>query len=156
MAVAVVLSTSCAGSLQSVSRGDWVLVTGDDKAQEIITRDDYAAEVTEGRDRMVKVAVDEKPPVLHEAPEKLTAVAGEVLRFRVNEGGEVDLLSDGAVAEVFWTESKRVDGWNGDQAVEGKESQVFIRTKKAGKGKLRLIDPTWGTHDYELTVTSPK
>jgi hypothetical protein len=153
----LVLSSGCAGSLRSIERGEWVLVTTDDgKGQEIITQDTYDGEVVAGRERKVKLAVDERAQVLHEAPKKLTATVGETLRFRVNEGTEVELFSDEAVAEVFWTTHKPVDGWNGDQAVEGRESQVYVRALKPGKGKLKLIDKTWGTHDFELTVSRPK
>ncbi len=153
--LAVLVSLSgCAASLKAVERGEWVLVTSDDgKGQEVITKDAYATEVVEGRERKVKLAVDERAPVLHEAPEQLTASVGEILRFRINEGSEVELLSDDAVAEVYWTEHRAVDGWNGDQAVEGRESQVYVRARKAGKGKLKLVDKTWGTHTFELTVT---
>ena len=157
LSAVVLVSSGCAATLHSIDRGEWVLVTTDDgKGQELITKDAYAGEVVAGRERMVKLAVDEKAPVLHEAPEQLSATVGEFLRFRVNEGEQVDLLSDEAVAEVSWTTNKPVDGWNGDKAVEGRESQVYIHALKPGKGKLRLIDKTWGTHDFELTVTSKK
>lgn len=149
----VLFASGCAATLTSVDRGDWVLVTSDDgKGQEIIQRDSYDAEVVEGRERKVKYAVDDKPQVLHEAPAKLSANQGEVLRFRINEGADVDLQSDEAVAEVFWTVSYAVDGWKGDQATEGRESMVYVRAKKPGVGKLKLVDKTWGTHEYELTV----
>ena len=153
----LVLTSGCAATLKSIDRGEWVLVTTDDgKGQEVVTRDTYEAEVVAGRERKVKLAVDERPPVLHEAPEQLTATTGEILRFRVNEGSEVELLSDEAVTEVYWTENRPVDGWKGDQALEGRESQVYVRARKPGKGKLRLVDKTWGTHDFELTVTKKK
>jgi hypothetical protein len=153
----LVLASGCAASLKAVDRGEWVLVAAEDgKGQEIITQDSYDAEVVAGRDRKVKIAVDEKPTVLHDAPEKLTAVVGQILRFRVNEGGEAELMSDEAVAEVFWTEAQRVDGWKGDQATEGRESAVFVRARKAGKGKLKISDKTWGTKEFELTVSPAK
>ena len=117
LSAVVLVSSGCAATLHSIDRGEWVLVTTDDgKGQELITKDAYAGEVVAGRERMVKLAVDEKAPVLHEAPEQLSATVGEFLRFRVNEGEQVDLLSDEAVAEVSWTTNKPVDGWNGDKA----------------------------------------
>jgi len=151
--IAVLLGTGCASGLKAIERGDWVLVTTDDgKGQELITRDSYDAEFVSGRERKVKLAVDERAPVLHEAAKQLAAAPGEILRFRVNEGSEVEVLSDEAVAEVYWTESRKVDGWSGDQAVEGRESDVYVRALKPGKGKLKLVDKTWGTHEFELTV----
>lgn len=151
--VFVVLGSGCAATLKPVERAKWVLVTSDDgKGQDVIPLDTFEAETVEGRDRKVKLAVDERPPVLHEAPKALTAAPGEVLRFRVNEGGEAEVQSDDAVAEVFFTESYAIDGWKGDQAVEGRESMLYVRAKKPGKGKLKLIDRTWGTHEFELTV----
>lgn len=152
----VLVGTGCAATLKPVDRGQWVLVTTDDgRGQELITRDNYDSEIVSGRERKVKFALDEKAPVLHEADKQLSAAPGEVLRFRVNEGTSVELLSDEAVAEVYWTDSYAVDGWKGDQAVEGRESQVFVRALKPGKGKLKLVDKTWGTHDFELTVAVP-
>lgn len=147
---------ACAGSLKSIERGKWVLVNADDgKGQEIITDDSYNNEVVGGRERKVKMALDEKGPVLHDAESPLTLKVGEVLRFRINEGVTVDFQSDERVTESFWTESHRVDGWNGDQAVEGRESYLYLRGTKAGTGKLKLIDSTWGTHEYEVLVTEP-
>jgi hypothetical protein len=157
LSAVVWVGSGCASGLRSIDRGDWVLVTTDDgKGQELITKDTYDGEVVAGRERKVKLAVDERPQVLHEAPAKLTAVVGEILRFRVNEGTDVELFSDEAVAETSWTVSRPVDGWNGDQAVDGRESQVYLRALKPGKGKLKLVDKTWGTHEFELTVTRPK
>ena len=157
IAATLIFSSGCASGLKAVERGQWVLVTAEDgKSQELITQESYDEEVVTGRERKVKFGVEDKAPVLHDADAKLTATAGEVMRFRVNEGGDVEVLSDNAVAEVFWTEHHRVDGWNGDQAVEGFESEVYVRALKPGKGKLKLVDKTWGVHEYELTVTPKK
>ena len=120
------------------------------KGQELINRDSYDAEVVSGRERKVKF--DDKAPVLHDVESPLTLKAGEVTRYRLNEGSNVDLLSDDAVVETFWTENYRVDGWQGDQAVETTESMVYLRAKKPGKGKLRLIDSTWGNVDLDVIV----
>lgn len=149
--VAAVLASGCAASLKPMEKSEWVLIQGDD-GQEVIPRDSYDAEVVEGRDRKVKIAVDEKPPMLHDAPAELSATVGEVLRFRINESPDTDLQSDEAVHRTFWDKDRPIDGWKGDQAMEGKESLVFIHALKAGKGKLKLSDKTWGTHEFVLTV----
>lgn len=148
------LASGCAATLRPMEKAEWVLITGDE-GQEVIPRDSYDAEVVEGRDRKVKIAVDEKAPMLHEAATELTATVGEVLRFRINEGGESELSSDEAVARVYWDKDRAIDGWKGDQAQEGKESLVYVVAVKPGKGKLKLVDKTWGTHEYTLTVTAP-
>ena len=134
-----------------MDKGEWVLIQGDD-AQEVIPRDAYDEEIVAGRDRKVKIAVDEKPPMLHEAGAELTAKVGEVLRFRINESGETDLLADESVFKVYWDKDRPMDGWKGDQAQEGKESLVYVVALKPGKGKLKLVDKTWGTHEFALTV----
>lgn len=152
LGVGAALASGCAASLKSMEKSEWVLIQGDD-GQEVVPREQHDADIsTEGRDRQVKIAVDEKPPMLHEAPAELTATVGEVLRFRVNETGETDLLSDEAVMTVYWDKDRAIDGWKGDQAQEGRESLVFVRATKPGKGKLKLVDKTWGTHEYVLTV----
>lgn len=149
----LVVMAGCAPTLRSIERGQWVLVTTDDaKSQELITLDSYEKEIGSGRERKVKFAVGEKAPVLHDADSPLTLAVGDVLRFRMNEGSNVDLLSDEAVIEAYWTESYRVDGWQGDQAVEGKESMVYLRARKPGKGKLKLIDQTWGDVAFDVIV----
>lgn len=145
------LVSGCAASLKSMDKGEWVLIQGD-TGQEVVARDQYDAEVVEGGDRRVKFAVDEKPPMLHEAGAELSATVGEVLRFRINETSDTDLLSDDAVMKVYWDKDRPIDGWKGDQAQEGKESLVFVVASKPGKGKLKLVDKTWGTHEYVLTV----
>ncbi len=145
--------SGCAPTLHSIDRGQWVLVTTDDsKGQELITRDSYDAEIVNGRERKVKFTVDEKPPVLHDAESPLTLKVGEIARFRLNEGSNVDLLSDEAVIETFWTEPYKVDGWKGDEAVVTTESLVFLRARKPGKAKMRLLDGTWGNVDFEVVV----
>lgn len=150
----LVLSVGCAPTLRSIDRGQWVLVTSDDgKGQELISHDSYDSEVVSGRERKVKFAVDEKAPVLHDAESPLKLKVGEIARFRMNEGSNVDLQSDEAVVEAYWTENYRVDGWKGDEAVETKESMVYLRGLKAGKGKLKLLDNTWGNVDFEVVVT---
>ena len=149
----LVLAAGCAPTLRSIERGSWVLVTTDDaKGQELIALDTYEKETIEGRERKVKFAVGEKAAVLHDADSPLTLAVGEVLRFRMNEGSNVDLLSDEAVVEAYWTENYRVDGWQGDQAVETRESMVYLRGRKPGKGKLKLIDQTWGDVAFDIIV----
>ena len=145
--------SGCAATLRSIDRGKWVLVTTDDtKGQELISTDTYDSEVVSGRERKVKFAIDEKAPVLHDAESPLHLKVGEVARFRMNEGVSVDLQSDEAVVETYWTENYRVDGWKGDEAVETKESMVYLRALKPGKGKLKLTDATWGNVDFEVLV----
>jgi hypothetical protein len=149
----LLLVAACAPTLRSIDRGQWVLVTTDDsKSQELITQDAYEKEVVAGRERKVKLAIDTIAPVLHEAHSPLELGNGEVLRFRLNEGSSVDLQSDEAVIDTYWTESYRVDGWKGDQAVETKESMVYLRALKPGKAKLKLVDATWGTHEFSVIV----
>ena len=89
--------STCAPTLKSVDRGQWVLVHGDD-GQILIPLDDYEKELVGGRERKVKLALDEKGPVLHETVSPLSMNVGDVLRFRLNEGTSVDLQSDEAVA----------------------------------------------------------
>ena len=149
--VGAALASGCAATLKPMDKGEWVLIQGDD-AQEVIPRDAYDEEIVAGRDRKVKIAVDEKPPMLHEAGAELTAKVGEVLRFRINESGETDLLADESVFKVYWDKDRPMDGWKGDQAQEGKESLVYVVALKPGKGKLKLVDKTWGTHEFALTV----
>src|SRR4051812_18096068 len=85
----------CAPTLKSIERDQWVLVTAEEgKGQELIPLDAYEKEQVAGRERKVKFAIDEKGPVLHEATSPLTVKVGEVLRFRLNEGTNVDLQSD--------------------------------------------------------------
>lgn len=123
-----------------------------DTDEELITLDAYEKETVAGRERKVKFTLGEKPPVLFDAESPLTMVQGRVLRFRLNEGSSVDLLSDEAVVETFWTQSYRVDAWKGDQPLETTESLVYLRSRTKGKGKLKLVDQTWGTKVFDVIV----
>ena len=125
-AVGLLLFSNCAATLNPVQKSEWVLVNSDDgKSQEIIPRDAYEVEVAQGRGRLAKFAVGEKPPVLHQTSATLTATVGEVLRFRINEGSHVELFSDEAVAQVYWDKDRTVDGWKGDQPLESRTE--FVR-----------------------------
>ena len=153
--LALVLS-GCAAHLHPLERGEWALVwtAPGSNEQEVIPKSDYEAELAAGNRRDVKFIVDEKPPVLaeHEGPIALTM--GTVGRFRLNEGQAVELSADEAVFDAFWTVSAKVDTWQGDQAATHRESWLYLRPKKLGKGKLKLADDTWGNHEYEVTVSA--
>lgn len=151
----VLLLMGCAPTLKSLERGEWVLVNDTEgKYQEVITLDAHEKEIVEGSDRKVKFAVDDKGPVLHDQEKTLTLAVNEVKRFRLNEGKGVDLLADNACFSTWWTESKRVDGWKGADATEGRESYLYVRGNKPGQGKLKLVDETWGTHEFVVKVTA--
>jgi hypothetical protein len=153
---ALLLCAGCAATMHPLDRGEWALVWTDQssKQQEVIPRSRYEEEVAEGTHRGVTFLTDAKAPVLAEQASPLKLTLGTVGRWRLNEGEKVDLQSDEAVFDAYWTVATKVDTWENDQAVTHKESQLFLRPKKVGKGKLKLVDATWGTHEYEVTVSA--
>ncbi len=152
--LAVLCLSGCAATMHPLDRGEWALVWTHQgsKEQEVIARSTYESEIAEGNHRGVTFLTDEKAPVLSEQGSPLQLTLGTVGRWRLNEGDKVALTGDEAVYEAYWTVAAKVDSWESDQAVTHRESQLFLRPKKAGKGKLKLVDATWGTHEYEVVV----
>ncbi len=152
---AVVLLSGCAATMHPIERGEWSLVwtASGSKEQEVIKKGKYEEEVAEGTHRGVTFLTDEKAPVLSEQSSPIALKLGTVGRFRLNEGNKVEVIADEAVFEAYWTEAAKVDTWQGDQAQTHLESQLFLRPKKPGKGKLKLVDDTWGTHEFEVVVS---
>lgn len=154
----VLCLTGCAAHMHPLPRGgDFQLVWAgaEEQSQVVITREKYEGEVAEGRHREVKFLTDAKAPVLadHNGPIELTL--GTVGRFRLNEGKTVQLGSDEAVFEAYWSDAKKVDTWEGDEARTHIESELFLRPVKPGKGKLKLQDDVWGNHEWDVVVTAP-
>lgn len=139
----VVVFTGCAG-FKSVERGEWRLVwedsaqRGPEAARTIITRDDYEAEVTAGNRRGWEGPPGFTFPLLHET-EKMGLVVGEVQGYRVDEATSAELFLDGAGVELFWGPTEKRDGWKGDIDVTVRESMLFVKGTREGKGVLRLV-----------------
>jgi hypothetical protein len=153
---AAVTLAGCAAHMHPLERGEWSLVwtAPGSQEQDVIPRATYEDEIANGAHRDVKFLTDEKAPVLadHEGPIALTL--GTVGRFRLNEGASIQLSGDEAVFQAYWGDAKKVDTWEGDQAKTHLESQLFLRPTKVGKGKLKLADETWGTHEWDVTVSA--
>lgn len=151
--LAVALS-GCAG-LKPLERTDVVMVQGS-RVRELISRDAHEEELAAGKGREWHDPLNARPPVLTDLESPLALKAGEYLVLRLTEGRDVELSSSEDVISCTWTPAKRVDGWSGDQAVETKESLLYVHGDKPGKGKLKLVDSTWGTHEYEVLVKPRK
>jgi hypothetical protein len=151
----ILASTGCAG-FKAVDRGQWRLVyvdsaqRGAEAPLEVITRESYDAEVAEG----IRRAWDKPPgfvfPLLHEV-EAIGLKVGEVEAFRVDEATEAELFVDGSGLELYWGNVEKKDGWNVDTDVTVKESMLFLKAKKAGTSKLRLVR---GPAATEVPVTA--
>jgi hypothetical protein len=148
-------SVGCAG-FKAVERGEWRLVyvdsakRGGDAAREIITRDAYEVEVTEGTRRGWEPPPGFQFPLLHET-DKVGMKVGEVVGFRVDEAAQAELFVDGGGLEVYWGPVEKRDGWKGDTDVTVKESMLFVKGKRAGPGALRLVRGQ-NTKDVPVTV----
>jgi hypothetical protein len=157
--LAAVFVSSCAG-FRPVDRGEYrrvfaadVTVRTPDAPQEIITREDYEAEVANGVRRGWEPPPGYVAPWLHETP-KVGMRVGDVVELRVDEAGPVELFLEGNVAEAYWGPTRKRDAWNDGQDVTVRESTLFLRGKKPGSGALRY---TRGheTRDVPIHVTGP-
>jgi len=139
----MLLGSGCAG-FKSVERGDWRLVYVDsarrdaEAPREVVTRDAYEVEVTEGTRRGWEPPPGFVFPLLHEV-EKIGLKVGEVQGFRVDEGTDAELSVDGAGVSLYWGQVEKRDEWQGDRDVTVKESSLFVKATKAGSAVLRLI-----------------
>lgn len=154
LTVAMVSSVGCAG-FKAVDRGEWRLVYVDsarrdaEAPREIITRDAYEAEVTEGTRRGWEPPPGFQFPLLHET-DKVGMKVGEVVGFRVDEASNAEVFVDGSGLQLYWGPVEKHDGWKGDTDITVKESMLFVKAKSAGPGALRLVR---GQHTKDVPVT---
>ena len=149
-----VLMLSCAG-FRSVDRGDWRLVYVDvarrdaEAPREVVTRDAYEVEVTEGTRRGWEPSPGFVFPLLHEV-DKIGMKVGEVVGFRVDETSEASLFVDGNNLQLYWGPLEKHDGWKGDSDVTMRESMLFVKGLRAGPAMLRLVR---GASSKDVPVT---
>lgn len=142
-AVLVLGGSGCAG-FKSVERGEWKLVYVDsakrdaEAPREVVTRDAYEAEVTEGTRRGWEPTPGFVFPMLHEV-DKVGLKVGEVAGFQVDEATEAELFVDGAGVSLYWGPIEKRDGWKGDTDVTVRESTLFVKGTRAGAAVLRLV-----------------
>lgn len=143
LAAVLLLGSGCAG-FKPVERGEWRLVYVDsarrdaEAPREVVTRDVYEAEVTEGTRRGWEPTPGFVFPLLHEV-DKIGMKVGEVQGFRVDEGTEAELFVDGAGLSLYWGPVEKRDGWKGDTDDTVKESSLYVKATRAGAAVLRLI-----------------
>jgi hypothetical protein len=154
-AVLMLGGSGCAG-FKSIERGEWRLVYVDsakrdaNAAREVVTRDAYEAEVTEGTRRGWEPTPGFVFPLLHEV-DKIGLGVGEVMGFRVDETNPAELFVDGSGVQMYWGPMEKHDGWKGDTDVTVSESMLFVKGTKAGAAVLRLVrGPV--TKDVPVTV----
>jgi hypothetical protein len=78
---------------------------------------------------------------------------GELRTFRIDEKTEPTLTWQGSSLDVYLTQPKRVDGWKGDEAVDGREAMLHLVGLRAGKSSFQLVEGTEKT-TVEVTVTA--
>lgn len=168
--VALSLSTGCAG-WKAIERGDWEVVWTKENAarsaeekvkllqgyggfgQEVVTRDKYEEELTEGTRRKVEPLAGVRPSTLKEVSGKVTLAVGELRTFRIDEKSDPTLTWKGSVLDVYLTEPRRVDGWKGDEAVDGREALLHLVGLRPGKATFQLIEGQEKV-TVEVTVTA--
>ena len=162
--------TGCAG-WKTIERGEWEVVWTKDNAgkpaedkvkmlqgyggfgQEVIPREKYDEEIAEGNRRKVEPLAGVRPSTLKEVSGKITLAVGELRSFRIDEKNEPTITWQGNVLDVFLTEAKRVDGWKGDEAVDGREAMLHVVGLKAGKASFQLVEGQEKL-TVEVTVTA--
>lgn len=147
--------SGCAG-FKAVERGEWKLVYLDsarrdaEALREVVTRDTYETEVTEGTRRGWEPTPGFVFPLLHQV-DKVGLKVGEVVGFRVDEATAAELFVDGGGVQLYWGPMEKRDGWKGDTDVTSRESTLYVKGTRAGGAVLRLIrGPT--TQDVPVAV----
>jgi hypothetical protein len=155
LTVSMLGGVGCAG-FRAADRGEWKLVYADsakrdaEAAREVITRDAYEVEVTEGTRRGWEPSPGFVFPLLHET-DKIGLKVGEVIGLRIDETNPAELFLDGSVVELYWGPVEKRDDWKGDQGVTVRESMLFVEGRRAGTGALRLVRGS-STKDVPVTV----
>ena len=153
--VVLMLGSGCAG-FRSIDRGEWKLVYVDsakrdaNAPREVVTRDAYETEVTEGTRRGWEPTPGFTFPLLHEV-EKIGLGVGEVMGFRVDEATSAELFVDGSGVQLYWGPVEKKDGWKVDTDVTVQESMLYVKGTRAGAAVLRLIRGPI-TKDVPVTV----
>jgi hypothetical protein len=168
--VALSSLSGCAG-WKTIERGEWEVVWTKDNAkrpaeekvkmlqgyggfgQEVITREKYDEEIAEGDRRRVEPLPNVRPAFLTDLDGIATLAVGELRSFRIDEKTDPTLTWMGNVIDVYLTEPKRVDGWKGDAAVDGREAMLHLVGLRPGKARLQLVDGTKKTM-IDVTVTA--
>lgn len=158
LAAAVVVS-SCAG-FKPIDRAEYrrvfvadVTKRSPDAPQEIITRDAYEEEVAAGVRRGWEPPTGYVAPLLHETP-TIGMKVGDVVELRVDEASPAELLLEGGVVEAYWNPTVKRDEWKDGNDVTVRESTLWLRGKKPGKGTLRYTRGN-DSKDVPITVTGP-
>jgi hypothetical protein len=152
--VALLGAAGCAG-FKSVDRGEWRLVYVDttrrdaEAPREVIARDAYEAEVSEGTRRGVTNPQGFLYPLLHET-DAIGLKVGEVAGFRIDEATDAELFVDGTNVKLYWGTMEKRDAWQGDRDVTIKESALFVKGTGPGKATLRV---TRGANTKDVPVT---
>lgn len=159
----------CAG-FKAIDRGEWEVVWTKENAakaaeeklkllqgyggfgQEVVPREQYDEELTEGIRRKVEPLAGVKASLLTELEGKVSLAVGELRVFRLDETREPVLTWQGSGLEVYLTQPKRVDGWKGDEAVDGREAMLILVGTKAGKATFQL-EQGQEKKTVEVTVT---
>jgi hypothetical protein len=165
--IALSFLAGCAG-WKVIERGEWEVVwtkenaarPAEDKVkmlqgyggfgQEVVSRETYDAELTEGTRRKVEPLAGVRPASLKEVSGKVTLAVGELRSFRIDEKNEPTLTWMGNVVDAWLTEPKRVDGWKGDEAVDGREAMLHLVGTRPGKATFQLVE---GTEKWTVEVT---
>jgi hypothetical protein len=94
-----------------------------------------------------------RPATLKEVSGKISLAVGELRSFRINEKTEPTLTWQGNTLDVYLTQPKRVDGWKGDEAVDGREAMLHLVGQRPGKASFLVVEGTEKTA-VEVTVTA--
>ena len=169
----LLLAVSGCGGWKSIERREWEVVwdkaTADKPAetkvkliqgyggfgQEVISRDQYDEEIAGGTRRKVEPPAGIKPSMLTDVNGAVTLSVGELRSFRIDEKTEPTVTWMGSGLEVYLTEPRRVDGWQGTEAVEGRESMLHLVGVKPGKSRVQLVEGQQKTV-VDVTVTAKK
>lgn len=156
---AAVVASSCAG-FKPVDRGEYrrvfaadVTKRSPDAPQEVITREAYEEDVTQGTHRGWEAPPGYTAPYLHETP-KVGLEVGDVVELRVDEAQEVELSLEGGAVEAYWNEAVKRDAWKDGSDVTVRESTLWLKGKKPGSAALRYSKGNQAK-DVPITVTGP-
>lgn len=151
--------SSCAG-FKPIDRGEYrrvfaadVTKRSPDAPQEVISRDAYETEVANGVRRGWEPPTGYTAPLLHETP-AIGLKVGDVVELTVDESSAPEVLLEGGVVEAYWNPTVKRDEWKDGNDVTVRESTLWLRGKKPGKGTLRYTRGN-ESKDVPITVSGP-
>jgi hypothetical protein len=142
----------CATGTSEVRRADWVLAPARAGGSEVLSREEYTAELAQHRRRRAP-STERIPPPLLDQTGPVQLHPGQVLAFLLVDEPVREMRRQGDAVQVFWTNPYTIDRMERGLLVEHRGADVYLRGASPGESvlQLRLTDGSVRTLRLEVS-----